>query len=197
MNDEILLKLFTFGNQVNYVPCECESNEGRVIKADDVHNVIIYDRVTMKKVKQFPSGHTRSIRRIAVWESGRAPQIITASGDSTLRVFDFEGKILRKLDTDGHLSGKVLCVAVTQGEPYEFTIVASGGDDGKVCLWNLKTGKLKWALEGHQARIISVTFCVGRGGAKLVASLDFSGEIRLWDRNEGRLRRILPPTSAI
>jgi len=197
VTEELLVSLYDFEPHIVYRECSTPwpggSAGGRKVKTNDVGEVLVYDPSDHKRIiKSWKSGHTRSIRRLALWESPKMPQIITASGDGTLRVFDMEGKLLRKLE-NGH-SGKVLCVAVTQNEPYEDTTVVSGGDDKALRFWSLKHGKSRAHCVGHEHQIIAVAFCVGIGSIRLVASLDQSGEIRLWEYETGKLRRIIPTT---
>jgi hypothetical protein len=39
--------------------------------------------------------------------------------------------------------------------------------------------------------VIGVNFCKARNGTPLVASMDFGGEVRFWDRETGELQRIM------
>lgn len=193
VSDELLVSLYDFEAHIVHRQCVTPYAGGRKVKVNDVGDVIVVDASdTKREIKRWKSGHTRSIRRIVLWESPKMPQIITASGDGTLKVFDMEGKLMRKLEP-GH-AGKVLCVAVSQNEPYENTTVASGGDDKTLRLWSLKHGKQRAVCAGHEHQINAIAFCSGTGGIPLVASLDQSGEIRLWELATGVLRRIIPTT---
>jgi len=193
VTEELLVSLYDFEPHIVYRQCSTPYLGGRKVKTNDAGDVLIYEPSDPKHIlKSWKSGHTRSIRRLALWESPKMPQIITASGDGTLRVFDMEGKLLRKLE-GGH-TGKVLCVGVSQNEPYEDTTVVSGGEDKTLRFWSLKHGKSRAQCVGHNFQINAVAFCIGIGGLRLVASLDQSGEIRLWEYETGKLRRIIPTT---
>jgi WD40 repeat protein len=196
VTEELLVSLYDFEPHVVHKQCSTPYAGGRKVKVNDVGDVIVYDPSESDPrknvIKSWKSGHARSIRRIALWESPKMPQIITASGDGTLRVFDMDGKLLRKLE-GGH-NGKVLCVAVSQNEPYEDTTVVSGSDDKTLRFWSLKHGKSRAHCVGHEFQINAIAFCVGIGGIRLVASLDQSGEIRLWEYETGKMRRIIPTT---
>jgi WD40 repeat protein len=191
VTEELLVTLYDFEQHAVHKQLFTTFKDGRKVKTNDVGDIIVYDPGDPKKVyHSWKSGHTRSIRRLALWENPKMPQIITASGDGTLRVFELEGKLMRKLE-NGH-TGKVLCVSVSQDEPYEDTTVVSGGDDKTVRFWSLKHGKQRACCSGHESHVVAVAFCVGIGGIKLVVSLDHAGEIRLWEYDTGVLRRIIP-----
>lgn len=193
VSEELLVSLYDFESHIVHRQCVTSYAGGRKVRVNDVGDVIVVDSSDPRRViKSWKSGHTRSIRRIALWDSPKMPQIITASGDGTMKVFDMDGKLLRKLEP-GH-AGKILCVAVTKDEPYESTTVVSGGDDKTLRFWSLKHGKQRAVCSGHQHQINAIAFCTGTGGIALVASLDQSGEIRLWESATGLLRRIIPTT---
>src|SRR5262249_7599103 len=67
-------------------------------------------------------------------------------------------------------------------------LIASGGWDTTVRLWDAATGKALHTLRGHKHRVDHVTFA---GDGQLLASADNGGEVRLWDAATGRLVRTL------
>jgi WD40 repeat protein len=70
-------------------------------------------------------------------------------------------------------------------------LVASGGQDGSVDLWNLETGETA-ALTGHAAGVHAVAFDPA-GGVLATGSVDQT--IRLWDVATGRTTAVLEPRS--
>lgn len=135
--------------------------------------------------------HTRTIRRIAIWEDPKKPLIVTASNDGTSEVYEYTGRLLRKCT--GH-RGKINCIMITKGTPLEKTIIITGGEDKTVRCWNLKTGQMRKLCGSHDYPIAALAFCSGRGGEKfkeLFASYDTYGQIKLWDYDECELQRIL------
>ena len=87
-------------------------------------------------------------------------------------------KLLRTLE--GHGGRTVYCLAVSpDGE-----ILASGGGDGRVKLWNSDSGELRFALEGHTAAVQSVAFAPD---GCLLASGAQDGGVKLWETATGRL----------
>lgn len=142
----------------------------------------------------FHSGHKKGIRRIDVWEGTKPhPQIVTVCNDSTMKILDYTGKCLRNMDmpTEMH-KGRINCVKISENELYEDTLIVTGGVDMTVKYWGLKVGKLKKTLVGHRSEVVAVGFCPGTGIHELmVVSADSIGEIRLWDKIEGKGLRLL------
>jgi WD40 repeat protein len=91
-------------------------------------------------------------------------------------------------------SGKVL--AETQGSgagvlafSADGALLASGGRDGKVALWDARTGALRHQLAGHgDANVLRVAFRPGRAE---LASGGSEGWVRTWDLKTGKALRAL------
>lgn len=210
LTEDMLVELYHMDSEIVYQDGLAEEM-GRVIKTTDDFKVRIHDMTSMKKLYEFDTGHTRGIRRVLLWDGPKpnGPQIITASSDGRVRVFNIDGKLLRKLEKPdegtkgwektGHV-GKVLCIACHKEEPYEDTLVVSGGEDKTVRIWSLKQGKQIAVCKGHEHHVTGVCFCTGRGikgePEKLAASMDFKGEIRFWNQETGELRRIISEEGA-
>lgn len=210
LTEEMLVELYHMDSEIIYQDGLAEEM-GRVIKTTDDFKVRIHDMTTMKKLYEFDTGHTRGIRRVLLWDGPKpnGPQIITASNDGRVRVFNMDGKLLRKMEKPdegtkgwektGHV-GKVLCIACHKDEAYEDTLVVSGGEDKTVRIWSLKSGKQIAVCKGHENHVTGVCFCTGRGikgvPEKLAASMDFKGEIRFWNQETGELRRIISEEGA-
>lgn len=202
VDEEMLIALYHMDSQVTFRDAFTDQNGGRCVKTTDTHQITIHNATTMEKLRTIDTGHIRSIKRILIWDGPKpnGPQIISCSNDGTLKVFDFDGRALRNMakpeegakgrDKIGHI-GKVTCMDVSKNEPYERTTVVSGGSDLTVRIWSLKSGKQEAVCRGHLQEITGVCFCVARNGTLLIASMDFSGEVRFWDRASGNLQRIM------
>jgi WD40 repeat protein/serine/threonine protein kinase len=68
-------------------------------------------------------------------------------------------------------------------------LLAGGGLDGKVYLWDAENGELLRVLEGHQRR---VTHLATSPDGRLLASASVDGTVRLWALPSGEAARVLP-----
>jgi serine/threonine protein kinase/WD40 repeat protein len=89
------------------------------------------------------------------------------------------GRMLAMLPKPGHLS-PVTCVAQHEGA----RLVASGGDEGVVLLWDREDGRPRGALLGHTAPITALAFSPD-GGRLVSAAAD--GTLIVW-RPDGKRR---------
>jgi len=202
LNDEMLVSLYHMDSQVEFKDGFTDQLNGMCVKTTDDHKITTHNAITMEVIKTIDTGHKRSIRRLLVWDGAppNGPLILTCSGDGTAKVFDFNGRLMRDLckpeegskgrDKIGHV-GKVVCIAYSPEEPFERTCIVTGGADKSVRIWGLKSGKQQGVGLGHVHEIIGVNFCRARDGMHLVASMDFSGEVRFWKRDDGELMRII------
>lgn len=58
------------------------------------------------------------------------------------------------------------------------SVIASGGDDNSIMLWDASTGKLEAKMEGHRAAVISVRFSAD---GSMIMSADRNGVSHGWD----------------
>ncbi|HZC91319.1 MAG TPA: WD40 repeat domain-containing protein, partial [Mycobacterium sp.] len=85
------------------------------------------------------------------------------------------------------LLGQTGVVFVVAFDPLE-KLIAAGGDDGTVSLWDRETGQLTRTLPGSGARLHGVAFSPD---GRLLASGGDDHSVRLWDPNSGDLKRTL------
>jgi WD40 repeat protein len=125
-------------------------------------------------------GHSDEIKAVKLTGDGR--RLLSASVDSTLRVWDVEtGECLHTLE--GH-SGAVWAVDVSR----DGKLAASGGRDGALRVWDIERGECPNVHEGHGECVSSVA--LSPDGSRAVSS-SWDGTVRVWDVANGRCLHIL------
>jgi WD40 repeat protein len=119
-------------------------------------------------------GNSSSAKCVAL--SVSTQRFVTGHADGCLQIWDLTtSSVLLKFQH----GDEVTCVDFSP----DGSLVASGGSDRAVCLWNLCTGLRQIELKGHNASVSSVRF--DADGTR-VASSSRDGSIRIW--------HLLPPT---
>ncbi|OAX33964.1 WD40 repeat-like protein, partial [Rhizopogon vinicolor AM-OR11-026] len=135
------------------------------------------NETSMIKPCQTMRGHTD-----AVWSVAHLPgrrQIITCSGDGSLRLWDTESgaQIGDEWRDEGGNAGVTTIALSPNGKT-----VASGSRDGKVTLWDVERRKVFARWTGHSEMVRSV--CWSDGEHVLSGSDD--GTVRVWDVETGK-----------
>ena len=88
--------------------------------------------------------------------------------------------------TLGVLQGRAICARFsTDGR-----MVAAGGGDGVITVWEVPSGKLHCSLSGH---IGPVKFLAFHPSQPVLASASYDKTVRLWDTTKGTPLKTLPP----
>jgi WD40 repeat protein len=143
---------------------------------DDDATVQLWDPATRSIVA---SVRTREITSMCGLQVGARVLVVLGSYDG-LRLWDVAN---RRAEPMGSHTGSASSVCVLNVS--DRTLVASGGRDRIVRLWDPATGQGRGALEGHRARVTSMC-SLEIGGGALLASGSLDGTVRLWRPLESR-----------
>ncbi|KAM4028430.1 sterol regulatory element-binding protein cleavage-activating protein isoform 2-T2 [Anomaloglossus baeobatrachus] len=102
-----------------------------------------------------------------------AGRLVTGSQDHTLKVYRLEDACCL-FTLQGH-SGGITVIYIDQT-----MVLASGGQDGAICLWDVLTGSRVGHMHGHRGDITSL-LCT----ASYVISSGLDDVISIWDRSSG------------
>ncbi|XP_037985938.1 sterol regulatory element-binding protein cleavage-activating protein [Motacilla alba alba] len=116
-----------------------------------------------------PCAHHKPITAL----KAAAGRLVTGSQDHTLRVFRLEDSCCL-FTLQGH-SGAITAVYIDQT-----MVLASGGQDGAICLWDVLTGSRVSHMFAHRGDVTSLT-CT----ASCVISSGLDDVISIWDRSSG------------
>jgi guanine nucleotide-binding protein subunit beta-2-like 1 protein len=132
----------------------------------------------------FP-GHSKDVLSVAFSADNR--QIVSASRDRSLKIWNTLGKCQYTMTEDGHTDW-VSCVRFSPS--VASPVIVSAGWDKLVKVWSVdKSVKLRTNLIGHNGYLNTVT--VSPDGS-LCASGGKDGTAMLWDLTEGKLLYKLP-----
>ncbi|MGA1133629.1 MAG: AAA-like domain-containing protein [Prochlorotrichaceae cyanobacterium] len=142
-------------------------------RADRALRQALYSAVEYNRL----SGHQASIFSIDFSPDGT--WLATASGDSTVKVWSAQGKLLQTLNGHGSV---VWSVAISP----DGQSILTGSDDNLAKLWS-QDGQLLATLRGHRAGVLDVAFSPD---GQLLATASGDGTVRLWNQ-DGSLREII------
>jgi WD40 repeat protein len=126
------------------------------------------------------TGHTASVNGCAISRDGSF--MVSASGDSTLKVWDARtGK--ERLTLAGHTDTVSGCAISPNGS---FMVSASGDNTLKV--WDARTGKERLTLTGHTD---TVSGCAISPDGSFIVSASRDSTLKIWDARTGEERLIL------
>ncbi|XP_025771705.1 sterol regulatory element-binding protein cleavage-activating protein [Puma concolor] len=127
------------------------------------------DTVTCRLTHTVPCAHQKPITAL----KAAAGRLVTGSQDHTLRVFRLEDSCCL-FTLQGH-SGAITTVYIDQT-----MVLASGGQDGAICLWDVLTGSRVSHMFAHRGDVTSLT-CT----TSCVISSGLDDLISIWDRSTG------------
>ncbi|WP_438044913.1 TIR domain-containing protein [Sorangium sp. So ce128] len=121
-------------------------------------------------------GHSESVNACAISPDGQ--RIVSASDDSTLRVWDLAtGQLLSTLE--GHSESVKACAISPDGQR-----IVSASWDKTLKLWDLATGQLLSSLEDHSS---GVEACAISPDGQRIVSASSDSTLKVWDLATGQL----------
>jgi WD40 repeat protein len=120
------------------------------------------------------SGHSGSVWAVAITPNGQ--QVVSASGDNTLKVWDLHSGA-EQLILTGH-SSSVQAVAITPDGQQ----VVSASDDNTLKVWDLHSGAERLTLTGHSSLVRAVA--ITPDGKQVVSASD-DNTLKVWDLESG------------
>jgi WD40 repeat protein len=106
---------------------------------------------------------------------------------STVKDFQLATPGIAYYQTLRHLTGCVVCAAWS---PNGLSL-ASGGEDGFVRVWEVRSGRLRMELAGHAGPVLCVAWSPD---GRSLSSGGEDGTVRVWDTQHGKMSRALEPT---
>ena len=125
--------------------------------------------------KTILKGHTDNVNYASFSQDGR--NIVSASDDKTIRVWDVQTGILLKT-LEGH-TDSVKSAAFSPNNKW----IVSASNDNTIRMWDVETGMLTRILLGHTASVRSAYFSPD---SKRIVSASWDYTVRIWDAQTGR-----------
>jgi WD40 repeat protein len=122
-------------------------------------------------------GHKSIINHAIVLSNG---QLVTCGVDAKVIIWNTSGNVLNRAEVSPKHVLKKTCVGHV-GSVFRLCempngLLASGGADGTVRLWDVGSGECVKTLKGHVGAVLDVV-CLGKGR---VASAGADGTVKIW-----------------
>lgn len=146
----------------------------------------VWDPATGSEVQRL-QGKQPDVSSLAVCPT--SPLLASSSRDGSIQLWD------RRSEFGGVQAHKdtVRCVAAS----VDGRLVASGGWDHEIAVWDLATGRLKTQLEGHKSAVMALAFASSQeaeSDAASAATLVSAGNdhtLRLWNADAGEEKHLI------
>ncbi len=167
------LKLMGHFDEVN---CVAWASENRLLSGSDDNDVVCWNPKTGDRLFKFNHDHQRVL---CLALSADVTLLATGAPDGIVRVWDWQAR--RCIYNLGPLSphgGEIYSIAWANNK-----ILASGSEDKKVVIWNLDNINEPRVLEGHNDRVLAISFSHNQ---KLLASQSADDTLRFWNVEKAR-----------
>lgn len=178
------------------VSCVTFSPDGQTLASGNIDATIKLWQLNSGKVHSTLKGHGWDVNSVAFSRDGKI--LVSGGLDGAIKIWNWRTReLLHTLnrpspsDLIGSLVswfdssvGAIWSVAISP----EGQMIASGGSDQPIMLWNAGTGKLLRTLTEHSGKVFSVTFSPN---GKLLASGGDDNTLRIWNYQTGELLQTL------
>lgn len=176
------------------------SPDSRLVGVGSEGHLTVWDVATGAKVRVFPLPEGQVLRHAAIAPNGAAVAVEFADGETALLEVATAARRTTLLPgTPAPANNPNVMIARIAGDPNAFTmslayspdgrLLARASDDGKVRLWDARTGKEMGAFDGHRGALLSTAF--SPDGTRLVtAGTDTTAMV--WDLAPVRANLKLP-----
>ena len=176
-----------WSGSVGSVNCLAFSSDGKIVAGGYYHGAIeFWDVNTGKRLVDTGRLNYGGINTIAFSSDGIT--LASGGGDGSVRLLGARtGAYWQKVGSHGGGSTSIFSSNIGGVYSVAFSpdgkILASGGNDHKIKLWDAFTGEYLRTLEGHANGVLGVTFSPN---GRTIASASWT-EIRFWDASTGQL----------
>jgi WD40 repeat protein len=152
--------------------------DGTLASVSNDHTVILWDLDRRERLGTRVAGEAGPLNAVAISPDNHL--LVAGADDFTIRRWDARTYAPIGPPLRGHRY-EVTSVAFS---PPDGQTIASGGWEGRVLLWDAKTGRLRATLPGHYPHAVFAVAFTPDG--KILASGGADGTVRLWDARSGQ-----------
>ncbi|KAL3646001.1 Scytalone dehydratase [Castilleja foliolosa] len=152
------------------------SDRGKVVSGSDDQSELVWDKHTTQLLEEL-KGHDAQVSIVRTLSGER---ILTAALDGTLKMWDVRTD--KCAATVGRCSSAVLCMEYDDSSG----ILAAGGRDAVVNIWDIRAGRQMHKILGHSKWIRSIRMV---GDTLITGSDDWTA--RMWSVSQGSCDAVL------